>query len=87
MLLLLFSKRCIQLEWVGIEQISCGGSPPKKVCSRSSSSFASWPILEVAVSRGKVWHTQVTSRAAFFCMVSGSWQILTLYNIRKRHLL
>jgi hypothetical protein len=53
MLLLLFSRRCIQLEWVETEQISCGGSLQKKVCSRSSP-FAPWPVLEVVPSPGKV---------------------------------
>jgi hypothetical protein len=54
MILLLFSRRCIQLEWEETEKTSCGGSPLKKFCSRSSSSFAHWPVLEVAVSLGKV---------------------------------
>jgi hypothetical protein len=54
MLLLLFSRRCIQLEWEETEKTSCGGSPPKKVDSRSSHSFAPWHVLEVAASPGKV---------------------------------
>jgi hypothetical protein len=58
MLLLRFSKSCIQLEWTEIEQISCGSSP-KKVCSR----------------------------AAFFGRSMALDKILTLNNLRKRHVI
>jgi hypothetical protein len=74
MLLLLFSIRCIQLEWELTEKTSCGGSPPKKVFSRSNPFVALWPLLKVAASPRKVWCTHTPSRAALFCVVSGSWQ-------------
>jgi hypothetical protein len=64
MFLLLFSRRCIQLECEEIEKTSCGGSLPKKVCSRSSHSFVPWPVLEIVAFPEKVCG-QAPSRAVF----------------------
>jgi hypothetical protein len=72
--LLLFSRHCIMLECEETRKTSCGGSPPKKVCSRSSPSFAPWPVLEVAASPGKVCGALKLLQWWFFRVASGSWQ-------------
>jgi hypothetical protein len=85
MLLLLFSGRYIQLEWVETEQLSCGESTPKKVCSMSSFSFAPWPVLEVATSPGKACGTLRPLQRRLFAWSATLGKILTLDSLRKRH--
>jgi hypothetical protein len=50
----LFFKRFIQLKYLDVTKTSCGGSPPKKVCSRSSP-FTHWLAQEVVAFLGKVF--------------------------------
>jgi hypothetical protein len=87
MFLFLFSRCCTQSKWVETVKTSCGESPPKKVCSRSS------PFTPLACFGSShfpwksVWRTQAPSRAAFFVWSATLSKILTLDNFRKRHVI
>jgi len=76
-----FSKRFIQLKCVEVEKTSCGGSPPKKVCSRSSPSFAPWLAHEVVAFPGRVFDAlrllqgQLSSRGQQLLVRSLLWTI------------
>jgi hypothetical protein len=68
-------------------QIDCGGSPPKEVVSRSSFSLIPWHVLKGGDSLGSVWRTQAPPRAIFFVWPTALSKILTLDNLRRRHVI
>jgi hypothetical protein len=54
MSLLSSSKCCTQLLWLEVVKIGFGGSLSKKAWSTSSRSLASWLVLMVVISLGRV---------------------------------
>jgi hypothetical protein len=66
-------------------KIACGGSPPKKAYSRSGLSLALWLALWGVTFR--VWQTQAPTQAAFFAWLAALGKILTMNNLRKRHVI
>jgi hypothetical protein len=68
-------------------QIGSSGSLPRNDCLRSSPSSAPWLALKVDASLKSVWRTQALLRAAFFAWSVALGKILTMDNLRKRHII
>lgn len=78
---------CIQLKWEEAVKINCDGFPPKEVCSKSNPSFALWDSKGSRFSWKNVWQSQAPSRAAFCVWSVALGNILTLDDLRKRHVI
>jgi hypothetical protein len=68
-------------------EIDCGGFPPKEVFSRSRPSFILWLVMRVGASLGRVWRTQTPPRSVIFAWSGALGKILTLDNLKKRHVI
>jgi hypothetical protein len=68
---------------------SLGGSPPKNGCSMLDPYVVSLFIMMALPSLGRVfiWQINVPLRAAFFAWSAALWKIITMDNLRKRHVI
>jgi hypothetical protein len=88
MFLLLFSRCCTQSMSREVVKIGCSRSPPKKACSRSSLSLALLLALWGVTFLGRVYgRLKLLHGRFFFAWSAAIGKILTMDNLRKRHVI
>jgi hypothetical protein len=86
--LLLFSRYCTRSVLIEVVKTNCGGSPPKKGLFKVGSFFSSLACdVRSHFPCKSVWWTQAPPRVAFFAWSAALGKILTVDNLRKRHVI